>query len=146
MKNNKQINGNGVALKYTDSVLCCKWYDNQSVLLLASNIEGMNKFSTVRRRMKGSLSKIIITCPALVELCNEVIDIISYRIDRRSDCRFYILVSFFLMDAAPVNSHIVYEKLNGNLNLLDFKIVVANFLIEKYRNRQRNFVRPELPN
>lgn len=81
MTNNKQINGNGVALKYTDSVLCCKWYNNQSVLLLASNIEGMNMFSTVRRRMKGSLSEIIITCPAFVELCNKVIDIVSYRLD-----------------------------------------------------------------
>ena len=44
-------------LKYPDNMLCCKWYDNKGVLLLASIIEGMDICSTVQRSMKGSSSK-----------------------------------------------------------------------------------------
>ena len=43
------------------------------------------------------------------------------------------------MDVALGNSHIVYQELHGNLNLLDFKIVITNFFIGKISNRQRAF-------
>lgn len=39
-----------VNFKHSDNVLCCKWYDHNSDLLLASSIEGMNpvlQFSVV---------------------------------------------------------------------------------------------------
>ena len=43
------------------------------------------------------------------------------------------------MEVDLVSSHIVYQHLNGNLNLLDFKIVIANFSIGKHSNHQRAF-------
>ena len=43
------------------------------------------------------------------------------------------------MNVALVNSLIVYQNLNGNLDFLDFKIVIANCLIGKHSNRQRAF-------
>ena len=43
------------------------------------------------------------------------------------------------MDVALVNSHIVYQHLNGNVNLLNFKIVIANDLTGKHSNRQGAF-------
>ena len=44
-----------------------------------------------------------------------------------------------LLHSDLVNSHIVYQQLNANLNLFDVKLVTANSLIGKYSNRQRVF-------
>ena len=43
---------------------------------------------------------------------------------------------FDLVDAVLINSRIVYQELNGNLNLFDSKIVVVKSLNGKYGNRQ----------
>ena len=49
-----------VDFKYSDGILCCKWYDNKAVLFSASNIEGIDTRSTVQRRMKDfSLSYLV---------------------------------------------------------------------------------------
>lgn len=53
------------------NILCCKWYDNKSVLLLASNIERMDMCSTIQRRMKGFSSKNPINCPSVVKIYNQ---------------------------------------------------------------------------
>ena len=71
MKNDQQMKQGAVDFKDSDIVLCCKWYDNKSALLLGSNIEGMDKCSTVQRRMKGSSSKTSITCPSPVRFYNK---------------------------------------------------------------------------
>ena len=70
MKIDKEIKRGGVDLKYSDNVVCCNWYD-KIVLLLASNIEGMDTCSTVQRRMKGSSSKTPINCPSAVKMYNK---------------------------------------------------------------------------
>ena len=64
---------------------------------------------------------------------------VAYRLDRRSSRRFYFRIFFDLMGMALLNSHIVYQQLNSNLNLLDFKVIIAKSLIVKYSNRQRAF-------
>ena len=46
---------------------------------------------------------------------------------------------FDLIDAALVNSHIVYAKLGNDISLLIFKVVLAKFLIGRYSNRKRFF-------
>ena len=38
MKIDSEIKRGDVDFKYSDNVLCCKWYNNKAVLLLASNI------------------------------------------------------------------------------------------------------------
>ena len=48
------------------------------------------------------------------------------------------------MDVALVNSHVVYQQLSGNPNLLDFKIAIANPLIGKNSNCQRAFAQSRL--
>ena len=89
----------------------------------------------------------IITCTSLVKFYNKdmrSVDLTdqktaAYRLDRRSSHRFYFRIFFDLMGMTLLNSHIVYQQLNGNLNLLDFKVIIANSLIVKYSNRQRAF-------
>ena len=102
----------------------------KAALLLASNIERMDTCSTVQHRMTGSPSKTPINCFFVVKMYNKGIrdvDLIdqktaAYRLDRRSKCRFYLGFVLYLINVALVNSHIVYQDLNGNLNLLDLKI------------------------
>ena len=43
-----------VGFKYSVNVLCCKWFDDKSVLILASNIEVMDTCTTVSGSMKSS--------------------------------------------------------------------------------------------
>ena len=109
-------------------------------------MEGINKCSTVQHRMKGSSSKTSITCPSHVKFYNKgmgSVDLMNqktaaYQLDYRSKCVFYLRIFFDLMDVALVSSH-VYQRLNYNLKLLDFKTVIANSRIGKYSCLQRAF-------
>ena len=109
-------------------------------------MEEIEKCSTVQRRMKGSSSKTSITFPSHVKFYHKGMGGVNlmnqktaaYQIDCRSKCVFYLRIFFDLMDVALVSSH-VYEKLNYNFKLLDFKTVIANSRIGKYSYRQRAF-------
>lgn len=54
MKNDKQMKVSDVDFKYSDNALCCKCYDDKSVLRLASNIEGKDIVTTVQDIIKVS--------------------------------------------------------------------------------------------
>ena len=41
---------------------------------------------------------------------------------------------------ALISSHIVYQQLNGNLQLLSFETVIVNSLTEKYNGSQGAFM------
>ena len=43
--------------QFPKNVICCKWFDNKAVLLLATNVEGMVGMSNVMRQTKGSFTK-----------------------------------------------------------------------------------------
>ena len=58
-------------LTYSDNILCCKWFDEKAVLLLASNIEGMDTCSAVQCRMKSLSSKTRINFPSVVKIYNK---------------------------------------------------------------------------
>ena len=49
----------------------------------------------------------------------------------------FLFYFFYSMDVALVKSHIVYQHLNENLNLLDSKIVLGSFLIGKHNKSQK---------
>ena len=133
--------------QFSKNIICCKWYDNKAVLLLATNVEGMSGSSNVMRRMKGSSTKTPVPCPNIIKMYNNGmggVDLMdqktaAYRLDRKSKFRFYLRIFFDLLDVALFNSHIVYSKLGNELSLLNYKVVVANSLIGRYSNRQRAF-------
>ena len=147
MKPDKEMKRGDIEVKKSKDVICCKWFDNRGVLLLATNVEGIGGNSTVQRRMKGSATKIPVDCPNIVKLYNKGmggVDLMdqkaaAYRLDRKSKFRFYLRLFFDLLDVALVNAHIIYQKLGKEISLIDFKIVIANGLIGKYSNRQRSF-------
>ena len=148
VKPDKGMKRGDVDVQYSENIICCKWYDNKAVMLLSTNLEGMDSCSNMMCRTKGSANKIPINCPNIVKLSNngmDGVDIIdqktaAYRLDRKSKFRFYLRIFFDLMDVALVNSYIAFQALGEtNLNLLYFKIVVAKSLIGRYVSRKRAF-------
>ena len=94
--------------------------------------------STVKRRLKGSSSKIPVNCPNGIKLYDCKIGGVNlmdqlksaYQLGRRLKFRFYLRLFFDLFDVALVNSFIVYKKLeNKDLILKEFKIYIALKLI-----------------
>ena len=57
MKIDKDMKRGDVYFNYSDNILCFLLCDNKAVLLLASNIEGMDTCSTVQCHEKGLSSK-----------------------------------------------------------------------------------------
>ena len=43
--------------QFSKNVICCKWFGNKAVLLLATNVEGMVGMSNMMRQTKGSFTK-----------------------------------------------------------------------------------------
>ena len=65
IKIDKKMKRSIVGFKYSVNVLCCKWFDDKSVLILASNIEVMDTCTTVSGSMKSSSWETSITCSSL---------------------------------------------------------------------------------
>ena len=62
----------------------------------------------------------------------------AYHLDRKSRVRIYQHIFFDLMDVACANSFVVYDMLHPNdLTLLDFKTIIATYLIGRYTSRSR---------
>ena len=51
----------------SDNLACCKWLDRCSVTMLFRHVEGRVTTSAVRRRHKGSASKIQVTYPDVIK-------------------------------------------------------------------------------
>ena len=85
-------------------------------------------------------------CPDVIKMYNQGmggVDLIdqrtaAYHLDRKSRVRFYLRIFFDLMDIACANSFVVYNMLHPNdLTLLDFKTIIATYLIGRYTSRSR---------
>ena len=131
--------------KFYNHIVCMKWYDNKSMMLLGSHLEEITSISTVQRRLKDFSSKIPVNCPNGIELYNRKmggVDLIdqlksAYQLDWRSKFRFYLRLLFDLFDVALVNSFIVYRNLeNKDLTLKEFKICIALKLIASFVSRK----------
>ena len=57
--------------QFSTDVGCCKWMDNRSVVMLCSNIEGMQTKSSIQRRAKGSGIKVSISYPDVIKFYNK---------------------------------------------------------------------------
>ena len=149
LKDDKKMVRGETDFQFSKNVICCKWFDNKPVLLLATNIEGMGGTSNVMRRTKGSATKALtpVSRPNIIKMYNTSmggVDFIdqktaAYRLDPKSKFRFYLRMFFDLIDIAILNSHTVYTMLGNSISSLDFKIVVAKSLMGRYSNRQRFF-------
>ena len=148
LKDDKKMVRRDSDFHFSKNVICCKWFDNKPVLLLAINVEGMDGTSNVMRRAEGSATKTPVSCPNIITKMYNAsmggVDVIdqktaAFRLDRKSKFRFYLRMFFDFINIAIVNSHNVYMKLGNSISLLDFKIIVAKSLIGRYSNQERSF-------
>ena len=121
----------------------------QSVMLIGSHLEEITCILTVKRRMKGSSSKIPVNCPNGIKLYNtkmggvDLMDQLksAYQLDWRLEFRFYLCLFFDLFDVALVNSFIVHKKLeNKDLTLKQFKICIALKLIVSFVSQKLSWL------
>ena len=97
---------------YSKNIISCKWYDYKPVLLLATNVVGMSRVTRVIRRTKSSSSKTLVSCPNIINICNNDMDSVDImdkkrgtdRLDRKSKYSFYLKLFFDLIHVALVNS------------------------------------------
>ena len=52
LKEDKKMSRDESDFDYSKNIICCKWYSNKPVLLLATNIDGMSGVSNVIRQTK----------------------------------------------------------------------------------------------
>ena len=99
--------------------------------------------SNAMRQIKGSDTETTVFCPDIMKLYNnsmsggDIIDLKtpSYRLDHKSQYRFYLKMFFDLIDVASssrqlVSSHLVYTKLDNNISFLNLETVVEKALTQ----------------
>ena len=138
MKKKKEMKRRDYQYKFYNCIACIKWYNKKSVMILGSHLEEITSVSILKRRLKGSSSKIPVNGWNGVKLYSSKmggVDLMdqmksAYQIDRRSKFRFYLRLFFDLFDVAIVNSFIVHKKLeNKDLTLKEVTICIALKLI-----------------
>ncbi len=147
----KRMTRGAVDARHCDGMFAVKWMDNKAVHLL-STISSSNEMITVRRRQKGQMEKVNVSCPTMIRDYNngmngtDVMDQRTkpYAFDRRSPTKYYTRPFFDYMEMAVVNAFIVQEKLaktewasDRPKTLIDFKRKVALSLIGSYTSRAR---------
>ena len=70
LKDDKKMVRGDSDFQFPKNVICCKWFDNKPVLLLATNIEGMDGTSNVMRRTNGSATKTPVSSPNIIKMYN----------------------------------------------------------------------------
>ena len=89
------------------------------MVMLFSNIEGMQIKSSVQRQIKGSAAKVSVSYPDVIKFYNkgmggvDLVDKITaaYHLDSKSSIRFYLIIFFDLMDVGCASSCIAYNML-----------------------------------
>ena len=74
LKEGKKMSRGESVFHFSKNIICCKWYNNKPVLLLATNIDAMNGVSNAMRWLKGSATKTLVSCPKIIKLYNNGMD------------------------------------------------------------------------
>ena len=70
MKSDKDMNRRCIDFKYAGNIAAAKWFDNRTVILIDTCLNGCNKVSSVSRRMKGQGTKFAIACRLMIKEFN----------------------------------------------------------------------------
>ena len=132
-----------------DSVLICEWYDNK-VVLVASNIHGVEPAYEVRRYDGKEKKHINVQCPGLIKSYNRNMGGVDkcdmllalYRNQQKSK-KWYKRIMFHMLDLCVVNSWLLYRVVipDCQLPLAGFKLELARALI-LHRAADEEYVAP----
>ena len=104
-----------------EKLMAVKWIDNKPVHVISSKM--ISDISKAERRIKGQKEKIRVDCPDVIKLYNKYmggVDIndrmkSTHEQDRRGR-RYYLRLTFDMLDQLIVNSRIVFNTLNVDKN------------------------------
>ena len=123
------------------SLLICKWFDNK-VVMVASNIHGVEPPHMVQRYDRKKKEYITVKCPSLIKSYNESMGGVDkcdmlmelYRNDHKST-KWYKRIIFHLLDLCVINAWLLYRAADAErtLPLCTFKLGLAVALIRSER-------------
>ena len=114
--------------------------------MILTNCMHLSKLTSAEQRQKETLERLKVPCPAIIKEYNSHMNGVnnhdqlktSYEIDRKSRFQYYLRIFFDLMDSVVVNAHVIYKKkVNAEMSLLIFKIILAESLINRFSSRKR---------
>lgn len=120
-----------------ENIIICEWYDNR-IVLVASNIHGVEPTHFVRRYDRKAKEYVDVKCPAMiksynanmggVDKCDMLLSL--YRNEEKST-KSYKRIVFHFLDLCVVNAWILYRVASEEreIPLADFKLDVARGLI-----------------
>ena len=120
-----------------DRLVALQWKDSNVVMLL-TNYMVPSEFTSVELRQKETSARLKVPYPAIIKWYNSHINGVnihdqlktSYEIDRKTRFQYYLRIFSDLLDSAVLNTHVIYKKkINAKVNLLNFKIILAESLI-----------------
>ena len=103
-----------------------------------------SEFTSVELRQKETSARLKVPYPAIIKWYNSHINGVnihdqlktSYEIDRKTRSQYYLRIFSDLLDSAVLNTHVIYKKkINAKVNLLNFKIILAESLINWFSSR-----------
>ena len=127
-----------------DGLVTLRWKDSKVVMIL-TNCMDLSKLTSAEQCQKGTSERMRVPCPAIIKEYNSHMNGVnihdklktSHEIDRKSRYRHYLRIFFDLMDSVVVNAHVIYKKkVNSKINLLNFKIILAESLINQISSRK----------
>ena len=120
-----------------ESLIICEWFDNK-VVLMGSNVHGVEPTHLVRRYDRTAKRHVELSCPAMikhynanmggVDKCDMLLSL--YRNERKSK-KWYKRVIFHMLDLCLVNAWLLYRamKPEATIPLAHFKLDAARGLI-----------------
>ena len=124
----------------TPNIHCMIWMDKQPVRLI-NTIAPENTFTTVKRRQPNGNSKNIM-CPVAVKLYNSFMGGVDRADNLRKYCnssrkskRWYMRIFWYGVEVAIINSFVIMKEVNGEMLLKEFRLDLAEELIEKHCGR-----------
>ena len=120
--------------------------------MILTNYMDLSKLTSAERRQKGTSERSKVPCPATIKKYNSHVNGVdihddlktSYEIDCKSRFWYYLRIFFDLMDSVVANAHVIYKKkVNAKMSLLNFKIILAELLINRFSSRKRKITAEE---
>lgn len=135
--------GQSQVLTSNTGLVAIKWRDKRSVHILSNFHDPKDTITVNRKNNDGTIVQF--PCPVALSDYNQNMNFVdkfdqnltSYKIDRKSK-KWWHRIFFYLLDAAVVNSFVLYKELQlETMTMKDFRREIVNFLVSKAVVKQK---------
>ncbi|CAG4980713.1 unnamed protein product [Parnassius apollo] len=129
--------------RISDDIIICKWHDN-SIVSVCSNAVGVDPVHKTERYSQQLKKKISVSQPHLIQQYNKNMggvdlsdqNISSLRTSIRGK-KWYMPLILHCIDMSVQNAWLLYRHNGGNIDLLNFRRRIANYIIDCNKQRER---------